>query len=126
MKFLNMSKLFTSALIIGASISGEAMAEAKKIGDVASNVGSAGSSILDGLLSILALIGFVTFVISGVKLLHNKQQQQDSPGKLWGALASGILLMTPLLFLAIFSDTVTDQTGGKTAVEESLGYKKGS
>jgi len=94
--------------------------QAKDVTDVADNIGSTATGVLDAIFILCAFVGFVMFVINGVKLMSERKQGQDSDISTWKQLGAGIFLMTPLLYLSLFVNSVTKE-GDQVSIEKSMG-----
>lgn len=87
-----------------------ALASVTDIGSMAKQAGDQAGQSQDGLTQFIGLIGFVVFVISGFKLFNQRNNQSDEKGKLWAGLFCGVFLLGIWTFVAIGTNTVTNQT----------------
>jgi len=96
------------------------LAMAQDAGDIANNVKETGTSLLDMIYVLMAIVGFVMFVSNGVKLLSERKQQQDSDISTWKQFAAGIFLMAPLIFLSAFFNSVTGEKSSVDSIKASM------
>lgn len=126
MKLLNnpralYNKLMILVLTWGPASSALASAGGPKdIGGLFGQGGDAAGSILDGLLQMLALGGFVWFVINGVKLLMDNRNNQESSATNWKGLLIGIFLMAPFTFQALFFNSTLNDSKSASDIRKVI------
>lgn len=111
--------------LMGTAVTSPAFASSPtNVRDVSTNISNTGTSVIDAILVICAVVGFIFFITAGSKLLSDRNNQQESDAGTWKKLALGIFLMAPIFFMSLVFNSVTN-TGGEKDIREVIDASQG-